>query len=284
MTFKHVQKFDSAAEFVAFATSPIESGLSRSSQHATRRGFNLESWDATVKHAANGWSDGRKDVERLSARLESLLSGMIPVMTVNYDVTGDWLDVGRFMTGEPEVFGTLVDSGMRVDATTPKLVRIVANVCVSGSQSPESLRMRGAAVVAMADMLERHGIRCQIDLVAANGGYDRNGESSVITWARVKEFGDSMQLDSLAFILAHPDSFRRLMFSAWEHLPDDVRTANGMYGDGGYGRVVEVDEGDERGDIYLDGFESAFSWGEKAVIAWIRKRLESQGIVLEDGE
>lgn len=130
-------------------------------------------------------------------------------------------------------------------------------------------------MAALVIMLERHGIRAEIDLCAVSGSWGAGGTTE--TWVRVKESDEPLHLNNLIFHLAHPASLRRLVFSAWEHLDDARRQASGFIDGRGYGSPKQTED---QGDIYLGRISSASDWGEQRAVAWIIGQLEAQGIEL----
>lgn len=85
---------------------------------------------------------------------------------------------------------------------------------------------------------------------------------------RLKDAGETVQLDKLAFCLAHPALHRKLNFS--------LRMKHA----GWIGGSVDVPL-EERGDIYIDAADSSASeaWLDPAKAqAWVIAQLAGQGI------
>jgi len=86
-----------------------------------------------------------------------------------------------------------------------------------------------------------------------------------------------IDIDTLAFWLVCPDSFRRCWFRVMETIPN--AKSLGAFGPE-YGYPV-ADYGIEDSDVFLPGLRSAQVWKRDDSIAWICKMLESRGVLLE---
>ena len=250
----------------------------RASITGTDRFTGTASLDDAIMLARRGWPDGLKTIERLRAEIDKALAGKVPVNEPSFDISGDWLDVGRYLSGEPENFGTMVDYGKRTDAPIASIIRLVVNVATSAPIGEQTTLTRGAAAIVLVDMLERHGIRVRVDLVDVTTNHTKT--EALENYVTVKEEGEPVNLDKLAFFLAHRSSLRRLFFSVAEHQPDSVRRLFGIGQDfGSYGLPGTASD---RGDVYLDRILSAADWSDALTMAWLKKTLIEQGIKIEE--
>ena len=240
--------------------------------------FGTRSFEEAVVIASRGWPEGRDRAEIIRARIEARLLGEIPIPEVQYDVTGDCLDIGRLVNGEPENFMTLVDSGLRRESWCPRILKITINVSVSSYVEAETIFIRGAALLAVVDVLERHGIRCEIDIV---NGVNENA----FTYIRAKDAQDTLELDKLAFLFCHPSTLRRLIWSIREGFGTRERAANGITNDG-YGSPCEIPAAERgEGTIYLGAINSRTrtdwsGWSEETALLWAENALREQGIAV----
>jgi hypothetical protein len=117
---------------------------------------------------------------------------------VGYGMEGDFIDIGRFLTGEPEVFGTMQDGN-------PKRYRVdlTLNMSWSGSTDKETIQERLKHVVATVDWLEMNGVRTRITAI----------ESTQVAHIEivVKDFSETLDLRQLA-VVSHSDFLRRAFF------------------------------------------------------------------------
>jgi hypothetical protein len=121
---------------------------------------------------------------------------------VAYDVTGDFLDMGLFLEGQPECFGNAYNgnpTGLHVTV----YVDIVANAHINN----KTILHKQKRVLRFVDWLEQQGVRCKVLAVWSNvcGHFE---------WA-IKDYGDPVDLNAVA-ISMHPEFMRRLAFLACE--------------------------------------------------------------------
>lgn len=142
-----------------------------------------------------------------------------PGKEVEFDVTGDFLDIDRYLEGIPEVFGNAVMGN-------PKSIFCTVNILGSFVYytTPEYQIAKQKRVLRLVDWLESQGIRCQIMIT----------EDSEVSYSSVtvKEFGDPFDLNHLA-VAMHPDWLRRIMFLIME------QSKTWSYG---YGSSAEYDK------------------------------------------
>jgi hypothetical protein len=156
-----------------------------------------------------GWREGAVRVSNVRAELSEAVQKILneKAAQVWYDVEGDWADAGRIATGEPECCGSFQYDGE--DGGT-KIIRIVMNLCVSGSVSHEAMFARGAATLAAVDILEAMGHRVQVDVGLGIDNYPK--KKTLDLQFTVKDAGQPVDADRLAAVLCHPVFFRTVGF------------------------------------------------------------------------
>jgi hypothetical protein len=200
------------------------------------------SWHGTANFqqaldlAGKGWAEGAAKAAELRASIDHAVHDVINARSSSYtfDVSGEFVDVGRYLSGEPECFGT--DSQEAGNNVRP-VVKLCVNIAASGAVSPESLVVRGAAIVAAIDILEALGRR--VEVWACKGSESRKaGKAAYEIHVLVKRADQPLDVDRLAFAVAHPACLRRLFFSVMErrgYLPGQCYPAAV---DGGEGAIV----------------------------------------------
>lgn len=157
---------------------------------------------------------------------------------LEYDVTGDFIDVGRVLEGVPENFGSLHNGNPR-----SRRVKIVVALSQGWSVRPEEINHRSKRVIRLIDALESANIRTE--LVAVDSG------GCAHTEIVVKRFDEPLTIEDVA-VVTHGDYFRRLMFRAAEWSD----TWRGGYGDSTKLRsnkeVLKSQLNDELA-VYIDG-------------------------------
>lgn len=184
------------------------------SSHDPRQpNFNdTDTYDETVGLTKSGWRRGAERVHALRTELDDAVQSLVAAKAaaISYGVEGDWVDVGRLLTGDPECCGTWEVQG---DDRNDKVIKIIANVSVSWKVRQETIFARGAACLAAVDILECLGRRVELWVSIGIRDY-RNGYSE--THVLAKPASQPVDTDRLAFVLCHADMFRRILFAHME--------------------------------------------------------------------
>jgi hypothetical protein len=213
-----VKRFDSVRDLLAEVTDtsrPIKSGLRVTSQDRGREEFFwTETFSEAVDLARGGWAEGTAKIVEHREACSAFLAAAKTAKTreFGWDVTGDFIDVGRLLSGEPECCGSEFDGGNQIAS---RVVSIRLNQSVSGGISADTICARGVTVLVAVDLLESCGVRCEVTVSKGSKGTGCAGSVrnlQVDSHVVVKQAGDAVDLDKLAFWVAHPASFRRLGF------------------------------------------------------------------------
>lgn len=269
----HLAYFETWGEYVeaALGKSTIETGRrsSRRRDSDWDPWHGTETWTQAKQLAQGGWAEGWERVAKMGATFARSVNDKVDVPTVEYDVTGDYVDIGAYLAGEPECMGYFTTR--EVDRP---VCHIVLNGIFSSGITTSQIERRGAACLALIDALERSGRRCEVTLSVITG--PGNPLEARVT---LKRADDQLNPGLLAFALCHPAASRRIGFSWLETLPESVRAGHGVPGN--YGRVVDTDQ---QGDIYFAGaLYSEPQWSDDASAeAWVLEQLREQGVVVQD--
>ena len=202
----------------------------RSSRHGSESWTGTRNWEDCVGLVENGWPEGTRQVAQILTRIKNS-EEEIEKPQILWDVEGDMVDIGRYVSGEPECM-----MRWEPEKTSKRIARILFPISVSGGVSTELMRWRGACVLALIDKLEAEGVRAHVDICYAS----RAGEHKWLMIANVKRPDEVLYVDRMAFHLAHPSSFRRVMFSLAENGPDELVAKHDMHGTcGGYGMPIQ---------------------------------------------
>ena len=168
--------------------------------------------------AITGWEDDLDRTLDLVADAVTWARQEITTATWSqrWDVSGDSVDVGRYVSGEPECMRDYV---RRRRPRSERVITVCASVSVSGSVSADALRRRGETLSAFVLAVAEMGYATEIwaDLSLGGGGRgDREGSFRVL----VKSATERLDPAVLLFALAHPAMLRKVMFGAWESLPN----------------------------------------------------------------
>ena len=222
MTKRNHNHFATLGEMVEFAkrepTCPTHLQGSRDRDGGT--GLHSHSWtwgtdfDGAVKLAETGYPDGQKITllaEKISAKLQSEVTVRDSMV---YDTSGSYVDVGAFMSGEPECMVEFVQE----EKPRSKVISIGVDMCYNGGIKAKTIELRGAVIVALIDALEQFEYRCEVTLYAGTG-YSSKGGPKWQTSATIKRAGDTLDRDSMAYAISHPAFYRRIIFGAWDGSP-----------------------------------------------------------------
>jgi hypothetical protein len=208
-----------------------------------------------------GWHDAGLTAVNLSSAYFTKLSGMVKHENITYDVTGDCLDVAAYVSGEPEYWQKFEDS---FENGPGDVIRIVYNGFFSSGIDGEVIQARGAALVALIQLLEFSGKRTEIV-------YHVPFTDRMHFRATLKASGDELDVSRLMFAVAHQAMFRRIAFSLYEQHPKEHSSS--------YGQPYELDKA-YQGDIYIpcaSYYDEQWTSPDKAQ-KWILEELAKQGI------
>jgi len=222
-------RFDSFDAFVAAAAvpsptaNPSDGSRAETSESSPFYGYTAK-FDKALDLALTGWAEGARRCNELRASIDSLVREAVVSKQAGYgwEVVGDCVDVGKYLTGEPECWVAQVPDG---ESTAGPIVRLVANVAASSSVGAESLFARGAIVFATIDLLESLGHR--VELTVARGTTTLGKTLQI--YVPVKAANQPLDPDRLAFCLCNPAFLRRLTWSVSEHhgfIPKRTRPAS----------------------------------------------------------
>jgi len=218
---KNHMHFDTLGEMVEFAkkkpTCSVNLQGSRDRGGGTGRDHSWTwgvEFDGAVSLAETGYPDGKKITllaEKISAKLQSEIT--VHDSTV-YDTSGSYVDVGAYMSGEPECMVEFVQT----DRPHCKVISIGVDMCYHGGITAKTIAMRGAVIVALIDALEQFNYRCEVTIYAGTGWQD-SGDPKYQNSVTIKRAGDALDRDSMAYTISHPAFFRRIIFGAWDNSP-----------------------------------------------------------------
>src|SRR3972149_7374987 len=156
----HRQTVGRFVEWLAFLETPTTMPLQERVSHnvGDSKWYGTGSDDAAIRLAEDGWEEGLTRLHKLSVELSDELIGLLHIPEVQFDVTGDELDVGKFVHGEPEDFMRLVPAAIEQE---PKLLRVGVNFGASCGVDAEAMTRKGAAATGLIGILEQDGKRVE---------------------------------------------------------------------------------------------------------------------------
>ena len=123
--------------------------------------------------------------------------------TVDYDVTGSFIDMGRYMEGIPEVMGEMHNGNAR-----NRRVNFTIDLNQWYGLSHEDITHRSERILRLVDALEAGGIRSQLVGIMSNecGHYEFT----------IKHHDEPLTISDLA-VITHPEFLRRIIFRMHEN-------------------------------------------------------------------
>ena len=261
------RKFDSFDSLLDYAEGPTDMG--QYSRASRRHEYGTDSWSGTndfetaMRQARYGWPEGLARIAAISEAVNNAVAQRAMTRQEIFFLTsGSVVDIGRFCSGEPECM-----MNFQEDQTNgKKIFTIRVNAAASCCNEPERLFNRGAAVIALVDLLEQNGFSCEILVFQTISGYRERCLYTVE--APLKTCGYQLDRDRLAFGLCSSSFLRRVIFSVEEREPSDVRHAMGI--GNGYGvpanrptDTSDAERGITLGAMY--GYGNAFETQASAV-------------------
>ncbi len=281
--------FDSALEFVDCMQAHMQHWQETNSQKYSstytdrdRTRWAGGTWQQAVALARTGWKEGADRVRRLSDGYTAAITNLVDKTVYYYDVSGSYVDVARYVEGEPEHFWEFATE--RVQQAGTRIHRIIVQGGYSSVTEEDTIYRRGAAITALVDVLETVGIRTEIQLVATARGNQAKG------WFEyrvpVKEADEPLDIDRVAYFLAHPSSLRRLGFACDERfLPESEHGCYGIRANGTYGWARDTPDTVYRSSgLYVGENNGQDAWRyDKQAVAWIISQLQALGIEVKQG-
>lgn len=236
------------------------------------------SWDLDAgfeqsrEMAEAGWSEKAAALWR---QVQSLALKIDNGVKDHFDVTGESVDVGRFLSGEPECMAAQIISPLAA-------VPVMLNISARCDADARLIFNRGIAVAAVIHALQGSGRSVSLT-VCENVS---RGDSQHETFITMQEFGEYINPGRLAFWAAHPGALRRCIFRYNEQQSDDVRNRLSFYEGGGYGRPGDVDVKKlPPGTVYIsfpetNDLENRFGSPERALVEVV-KEFRAKGVPIE---
>ncbi len=269
------QYFDSWGEYVKHVTTvpPTYRGQLSSERQRDTGFFGTPSFDAATELARTGWAEGADRVNELATRIMHKVTSLIELPRLVYRDEGDMFDIALALEGESDCwFGTESEYS---EGPGGKVTRIVFNCTVSGGLGQDVIIARGAVCLALVEALEYLGRPVELILNISDGTHSDKGVGEL--YVTVKDAGEPVDVRRLAFMAAHPSSFRRLGFRWIEQLPTPMVSTRCNVG---YGRCCEATD---KGDIYFGmGMYGERQWTNPTnAAAFLLDTLRAQGFEIE---
>jgi hypothetical protein len=226
-----------------------------------------------------GYTAAVAEAEQVAAAVEETVAAQLFATTFNasYQCAGAEVDMGRFLSGEPEC---MIESEPIRIAREGRAVRICVPAGFVNSVGEEVVRQRGAAVLALVDILSRaqHPLEIWAVFVPANNSMKRR----IVYKIEVQSASDPVDIGKIMFALAHPGMFRRLGFCLMDTETDPKLRDNysithgyGLWPGGAINEIQPEDVGEDGGaTIILPPLTRGVSWDHDRAVAWVTEQVQ----------
>ena len=205
------REYESAGEFLA----ELESRPIAWSEPASERPPSSWSGNVTTKQAIElaryGWQKGRDKMAKVSAEMASPI-GVETFRDTILEVAGAYPIVPIALSGDP---CAMVETHS-IERPSP-ILRIGYSACYPQAIGGNEIMNFGAAILSYVDALEANGWRCELWADSHSSAVRGSKKLRVGCAARVclKRSDEPLDIDTMAFFMAHPAFPRRLEFR-WE--------------------------------------------------------------------
>ena len=227
--------------------------------------FGTHNFEDAMHLARYGWTEYMNQIKPTDTDCWDMLNNL-QLWETKHSVVGSGVDIGRYVIGIPDCM-SYQDSYLndRFHAT-PKFVNVVVNVTYRCARDYEYVLERGLDIVSVINTLETNNVKTRIILLenCTWRGYLYR------IFINIKDYQDIFYMEKLMFPIAHTSFLRRLIFSAEEREPKEIRELFGFENNCGYGQPSDRFEYDDKNTLYF-GTEPLY---EEDIKEWIQGVLE----------
>lgn len=173
-------------------------------------------WQASLDMSETGWYAG---VHKIHTLMAALPPQERKKLYTHWDTSGDYGDLNRALRGDP-----LPMASRRKRRAASLVTTIVVNMSANCSVPAQDFVNLGVAFASVINTLENEGRRVELLVVHSS----QCGNKNITHGWWVKKANHPLDLDQLAFAIAHPASFRRIGFAMRERSDPSVQC--GHYG------------------------------------------------------
>lgn len=271
----HAELFDSFGEFVRYAKENETNRQSSDKRYDKDwHGPHAESLDSACELALKGWDEIRPDVDNILGDVtDRLADRLADLYKPTYDFGGAYVDMGRFVEGDPEC---MVNFSATADNAMGRVVKVAIAGTASASIDPKHIIKRGIAVLALIDTINKLGFGVELWWDSTIEG--RSTKKIYSTAVKLHDSADTLDINSVMFSLAHPSMLRRLTFSVQER----SETANEQGVGGGYG--IPHDMGSPAindYDVLVEKLQNGYGDIVQNPLEWVMTTLKGLELVPE---
>ena len=166
-------------------------------------------WEEAINYARYGWAKGRKlFVKELGIKADRDAQGVAPMRRLG--VAGFAPHIPNAIAGVPN---SMVGKGEDL-VGGKRVVRLLASFSFSAGVSTKEITNRGVAIANAVHELEGNGYSVELIANQTVNGYGGGDKAKTMAInVTVKTAGESLNIDRVAYAMAHPSMLRRIGLS-----------------------------------------------------------------------
>ena len=230
-----------------------------------------DDYQEAFKMAREGWNFYLERSLALTDKvIDSVKDDTVKDWVPTWDVQGSVVDMGMYVTGEPEC---MIDFPPTEISKVGRVVTLCVSLSVSCSMDPNMMVRRGVVINALTELLAQRGLGTEVWADISYSGSEGYSHSQRIL---LKGTNDTVDHSRILYALANPSMFRVLSFAAAFGLPLTWRAKCSVGST--YGMVGRTTQDLDEGTLYLGTRGSALSFDMESEL---RAHLKTLGLLDE---
>ena len=175
--------------------------------------------DGAYKISRQGWQEGRERFRNqiIDAKSTGTAKVIARAAMFENDVVGSFPDIGAYLSGVPDCMMTATETGAALSTPVIEVNIAMGYLAQAGA---EEIANYGSAIALLIYQLEEDGHSVQVNMIKKA----KAGRDTFVTKVPAKEAGQPLDIDRLAFVIAHPAMARRILFRVMETVEGAYRS------------------------------------------------------------
>jgi len=261
-----VERYFSWHDFLDYVDWQNPNAYTSSHDTDDREWYGTPNFEAAMHLARYGWTKFMHQVKTTDTDCWDMLNNL-QLWETKHSVVGSGVDVGRYVIGMPDCM-SYQDSYLNDKFhAAPKFVNVIVNITYSCGRDWDYVLKRGLDVVSAINTLEMNNVKTNIILLE---NAESDDDDLYRIFIKIKDYQDIFYLEKLMFPIAHTSFLRRLIFSAEEREPREIRKVFEFERDGGYGQPSNRFEYNDKNTLYF-GTEPLY---EDEIRDWVQEVIK----------
>ena len=188
----------------------------------------------TIQIYLDGWKEGMEKLASTTLDIKNLANRVENLAYKFSDSNGLELDIGLFLSGEPECWIKEPDPDEEDGQSTKKnkIVPIAIPISYYCMWNTDQIFRRGQAIISIIDGIEATGRQCEL--------FGILNHNKLTLTVPLKKAGEYISPERIIYTLGHPSFLRRILFSLLEHTNKELRNSEGYTNNGSYSSTREI--------------------------------------------